>query len=103
MEVMRIIRSPGVFPYPNLPTIMLANVAKRSHVLEAMRVGVHEFIARPASTKTLCDRLISAMIKSRPMMNFGSPDAAKYNDTPRSSAPALTYHEPVTSKLECDA
>jgi two-component system chemotaxis response regulator CheY len=103
MEIMRIIRSPGVFPYPNLPAIMLANVAKRSHVLEAMSIGVHEFIARPASPKTLCDRLMSAMIKARPMMTIGSPDAAKYNDTPRSRAHALPYHEPAPLKLEYDA
>ena len=32
MEVMRIVRSPGVFPRPNLPIIMLTNRAHRSVV-----------------------------------------------------------------------
>ena len=32
MEVMRIVRSPGVFPRPNLPIIMLTNRAQRSSV-----------------------------------------------------------------------
>jgi two-component system, chemotaxis family, chemotaxis protein CheY len=71
MEVMRIVRSPGMFPRPNLPTIMLTNCANRSHVLEAMRVGVHEFIVKPTSPKALCDRLMSVMTKPRPMMKVG--------------------------------
>jgi two-component system, chemotaxis family, chemotaxis protein CheY len=71
MEMMRIVRSPGMFPRPNLPTIMLTNRAKRSHVLEAMRVGVHEFIVKPTSPKALCNRLMSVMIKPRPMMKVG--------------------------------
>jgi two-component system, chemotaxis family, chemotaxis protein CheY len=71
MEVMRIVRSPGVFPRPNLPTIMLTDRAKRSYILEALRVGVHEFLLKPTSPKALCDRLMSAMIKPRPMMTVG--------------------------------
>jgi CheY-like chemotaxis protein len=71
MEVMRIVRSPGVFPHPKLPTIMLTNRAKRAHVLEAMRMGVHEFLLKPTSAKALCDRLMSVVIKPRPMMTVG--------------------------------
>jgi two-component system, chemotaxis family, chemotaxis protein CheY len=71
MEVMRTTRSPGMFPRSNLPTIILTNIAKRSHVLEAMRVGVHEFIIKPTSPKAVCDRLISVMIKPRAMMKIG--------------------------------
>jgi two-component system, chemotaxis family, chemotaxis protein CheY len=71
MEVMRIVRSPGVFPRPKLPTIMLTNRAKRAHVLEAMRMGVHEFLLKPTSAKALCDRLMSVVIKPRPMMTVG--------------------------------
>jgi two-component system chemotaxis response regulator CheY len=71
MEVMRIVRSPGVFPRPNLPTIMLTNHAKRSCVLDALRVGVHEFLLKPTSPKALCDRLMSVVIKPRAMMTVG--------------------------------
>jgi two-component system chemotaxis response regulator CheY len=71
MEVMRIVRSPGVFPRPNLPTIMLTNRANHSHVLEAMRMGVHEFLIKPTSAKALRDRLISVMIKPRAMLKVG--------------------------------
>ena len=71
IEVMRIVRSPGVFPRPKLPTIMLTNSAKPAHVLEAMRMGVHEFLLKPTSAKALCDRLMSVVIKPRPMMTVG--------------------------------
>jgi two-component system, chemotaxis family, chemotaxis protein CheY len=71
MEVMRIVRSPAVFPRPDLPAIMLTSKTKRSQVLEAMRVGVHEFLVKPTSPKALCDRLMSIMIKPRPLVKVG--------------------------------
>ena len=54
MEVMRIVRSPGVFPRPNLPIIMLTNRAHRTSVCQAMRAGVHEFLLKPTSHATHC-------------------------------------------------
>jgi two-component system, chemotaxis family, chemotaxis protein CheY len=71
MEVMRIVRSPGVFPRPNLPIIMLTNRAQRSYVIEALRGGAHEFLLKPTSPKALHDRLMSIVIKPRPMMKLG--------------------------------
>ena len=71
MEVMRIVRSPGIFPRPNLPIIMLTNRAHRSYVVEALRAGVHEFLVKPTSPKALRDRLMSIVFKPRPMMQLG--------------------------------
>lgn len=71
MEVMRIVRSPGVFPRPNLPIIMLTNRAQRSSVIEALCAGVHEFLIKPTSPKALRDRLMSIVFKPRPMMQLG--------------------------------
>jgi two-component system chemotaxis response regulator CheY len=71
MEVMRIVRSPGVFPRPNLPIIMLTSRAQRSAVVEALGNGAHEFLLKPASPKALCDRLMSIVIKPRPMVKLG--------------------------------
>jgi two-component system, chemotaxis family, chemotaxis protein CheY len=71
MEVMRIVRSPGVFPRPNLPIIMLTNRARRSYVIEALRAGAHEFLLKPTSPKALHDRLLSIVIKPRPMVKLG--------------------------------
>ena len=71
IEVLRIVRSPGVFPRPNLPTIMLTNRAQRSQVNEAMRAGAHEFLVKPTSPKALRDRLTSIVVNPRPMMKIG--------------------------------
>ena len=90
MEVMRIVRSPGVFPRPDLPTIMLTSKTKRSQVLEAMRVGVHEFLVKPTSPKALCDRLMSIMLKPRPLMKVGE----HYVPKPR---PTLMQNESRTA------
>jgi len=72
IEVLRIVRSPGVFPRPNLPVIMLATRAQRSHVSEALRAGANEFLLKPTSPKALCDRLLSIVFKPRPMVKVGT-------------------------------
>jgi two-component system chemotaxis response regulator CheY len=71
MEVMRIVRSPGVFPRPNLPIIMLTSHAQRSTVIEALCNGAHEFLLKPTSPKALRDRLTSILAKPRPMVKIG--------------------------------
>ena len=71
MEVIRIVRSPGVFPRPALPIVMLTNRAERSCVLRALRAGVHEFLIKPTSPQALRDRISSVMLKPRPMVKLG--------------------------------
>ena len=85
MEVMRIVRSPGVFPRPNLPIIMLTSRAERSAVMQAMRAGVHEFLLKPTSPEALRDRLTSIVVKPRPMLKLGN----NYVPAPRRS-PAMS-------------
>ena len=70
-EVMRIVRSPGVFPKPNLPVIMLTDRGLRSRVTTAIRLGVHEFLVKPISPKTLQQRLLGIMLRPRPMVRAG--------------------------------
>lgn len=72
MEVMHIVRSPGVFPRPNLPIIMLTHHSQRSVVVQALRGGAHEFLIKPTSPKALHDRLMSIVLKPRPMMQLGN-------------------------------
>jgi two-component system chemotaxis response regulator CheY len=70
-EVMRIVRSPGMFPKPNLPIIMLSDRGLRSRVTTAIRLGVHEFLVKPISPNTLQQRLLSIMLNPRPMVRAG--------------------------------
>ena len=71
MEVMRIVRSPEVFPRPNIPIIMLTNRGHRSSVMQALRTGAHEFLVKPTSAKALRDRLTSIVFNPRPMVRMG--------------------------------
>ena len=52
-QVMRIVRSPEVFPKPHLPIILLTSCAQRQQVNEAVRLGVHEFLVKPTSPRAL--------------------------------------------------
>jgi two-component system, chemotaxis family, chemotaxis protein CheY len=70
-ELVRIVRSPGVFPRPNLPIIMLTYRAQRAAVVEALCNGAHEFLLKPTSPKALCDRLMSIVVKPRQMVKLG--------------------------------
>jgi CheY-like chemotaxis protein len=72
IEVLRIVRSPGVFPRPNLPVIMLTTRAQRAHIREALRAGANEFLLKPTSPKALCDRLTSIIFNPRPMVKLGN-------------------------------
>lgn len=70
-EVMRIVRSPGVFPKANLPIIMLTDLGLQSRVSAAIRLGVHEFLVKPISPKTLQQRLLGIILNQRPMVRAG--------------------------------
>jgi CheY-like chemotaxis protein len=70
-EVTRIVRSPGDFPMANLPIIMLTNVGLQSRVTAAIRCGVHEFLVKPISPKTLQQRLLGIILMPRPMVRAG--------------------------------
>ena len=70
-ELVRIVRSPGVFPMPDLPIIMLTAHGERSRIVEAVRIGVNEFLCKPVSAKALTDRLISILAKPRASVRLG--------------------------------
>ncbi len=70
-EVMRIVRSPGEFPKANLPIVMLTDRGLQSRVTSAIRLGVHEFLVKPISPKTLLQRLLGIILNPRPMVRAG--------------------------------
>ena len=75
----RIVRSPETFPYPDVPIIMLTGHGERSRVIEAVQMGVNEFLLKPVSSKALRDRLIAVLAKPRPVVQSG----AYYGPAPR--------------------
>ena len=70
-ELVRIVRSPGVFPTPDIPIIMLTAHGERRRIVEAVRIGVNEFLCKPVSAKMLTDRLISILAKPRANVQLG--------------------------------
>lgn len=70
-EVMQIVRSPGAHPKANLPVIMLSDIGYQSRVQTAIRIGVHEFLVKPISPKTLQQRLLGIVLNPRPMVHAG--------------------------------
>jgi two-component system chemotaxis response regulator CheY len=66
------VRSPGVFPMPDIPIIMLTGHGERWRIVEAIKLGVNEFLCKPVSAKVLLDRLISILIKPRASVQIGN-------------------------------
>jgi two-component system, chemotaxis family, chemotaxis protein CheY len=69
-EMVRIVRSPGMFPQPDVPIIMLTGHGERWRILEAAKLGVNEFLKKPVSGKTLLDRLQMILLHPRPMVRL---------------------------------
>ena len=70
-EFVRRVRSPDCFPLPNVPIVMLTGHGERSRVIEAVRLGVHEFLLKPVSGNALRARILSVIAKPRHMVRRG--------------------------------
>ena len=81
-ELVRIVRSPGVFPVPDVPIIMLSGHGERWRVVEAVKLGVNEYLVKPVSAKSIYDRLVSIITQPRPLVQLGD----YYGPEPRKHA-----------------
>ena len=70
-ELVRIVRSPGVFPTPDIPIIILTGHCERWRVVEAVKLGVNEYLVKPVSAKAIYDRLVSILARPRPAVQLG--------------------------------
>jgi len=94
-ELVRIVRSPGVFPMPDVPIIMLSGHGERWRVVEAVRLGVNEYLIKPVSAKALYDRLLSIVMQPRPAVQLGD----YYGPEPRKLASETLENGDLTSSL----
>jgi len=69
-QFVRIVRSPGKFPLPDLPIIILSGHGDRWRVLEAARIGAHEYLLKPVSIKSLQDRIVAILGRPRPTVEM---------------------------------
>ena len=89
-EFMRAVRTPDSFPMPDVPIIMLTGHSERSRVIEAMQVGVNEYLIKPVSSTALLARIVSILAKPRRMTKNGD----YYGPEPR---------KPTSHKTESDS
>jgi two-component system, chemotaxis family, chemotaxis protein CheY len=90
-ELVRIVRSPGVFPMPDVPIIMLSGYGERWRVVEAVKLGVNEYLIKPVSAKAIYDRLVSIFAQPRPAVQLGD----YYGPEPRRLAADTVESLPV--------
>jgi DNA-binding response OmpR family regulator len=69
-QFVRLVRSPDDFPVPDVPIIILSGHGDRWRVVEAARLGAHEYLLKPVSTKALHDRIISVLGYPRPTVKL---------------------------------
>ncbi|TAK47685.1 MAG: response regulator [Xanthobacteraceae bacterium] len=96
LELVKIVRSPGVFPTPDIPIIMMTGHGERWRVVAAAANGVNEFLIKPVSARTLRDRMVSIFTCPRPSVQVGKyygPAPRKLID-PRPNAMAESEPEP---------
>ena len=97
-ELVRIVRSPGVFPMPDIPIIILTGHCERWRVVEAVRLGVNEYLTKPVSAKAIYDRLVSIITQPRPVVQLGDyygPEPRKLLAEPANVAPSVPAATPA--------
>jgi len=65
-----------------IPIIMLTGNVEREHVETARDVGINEFVIKPFSAKTLCDRITLLIDNPRSFIMTGQfigPDRRRHN------------------------
>ncbi len=70
---------------PDVPIIMLSGHGERWRVVEAVKLGVNEYLIKPVSAKAIYDRLVSIFAQPRPTVQLGD------------------YYGPEPRKLAADA
>jgi two-component system chemotaxis response regulator CheY len=94
-EFVRAVRSPGRFPLPDVPIIMLTGSSERSRVVEAVRLGVNEYLLKPVSSTALLARIVSILVKPRRMMAKGD----YYGPEPRKLSTYKPQFDPAFDEI----
>jgi len=87
-EFLRRLRALDPTPASSVPIIMLADHNAAPRVIEAMRLGVHEFLIQPISGPALRERLASALMTPRLRRPIAAPSLAP-QEAPELDVPSL--------------
>ncbi len=85
ISLVKYLRTDENSPNRFIPIIMLTGNADRHHVEEARDVGVTEFVVKPFSARTLCDRIVLLIDNPRSFImsgQFTGPDRRRRAGTP---------------------
>ena len=91
----RAVRSPGTFPYPDIPLVMVTAHGERSRVIEIAKLGINEYLLKPVSSQALQARLLSVFLNPRPMVRQGD----YYGPAPRRPASIKFPDDPTYSHI----
>ena len=91
-QFVRMIRTPGEFPAPDVPIIMLSAYSDHWRVVESARIGANEFVRKPVSIKTLEDRITAIISRPRPTIKLNG----YYGPMPRRLVPMEIFDGPTT-------
>src|SRR3954451_232110 len=69
-QLVRMIRTPGEFPAPDVPIIMRSAHSDHRGVGKSARIGAKEFVRKPVSIKTLEDRIVAVIHRPRPTVQL---------------------------------
>jgi CheY-like chemotaxis protein len=84
LELIQMIRQPGVNSNPFVPVIMLTGYTERTRVTAARDAGITEFLAKPVSAKGLYQRIFSVVAHPRPFIKtatYFGPERRRTNNT----------------------
>lgn len=85
-QLVRLIRTPGEFPAPDVPIIMLSAHSDQWRVVESAQIGANEFVRKPVSIKTLESRITAVIERPRPIVKLDG----YYGPMPRRLVPIET-------------
>ncbi len=71
----RYVRSPEHCSTPNVPIIMLTGHSEKSRVMEAIKIGVNDFMLKPVSSQVLQERLLGVLSSPPANVQAGQSDA----------------------------
>ncbi|MCC0016979.1 MAG: response regulator [Rhodobiaceae bacterium] len=81
LELVQMIRRPDSSNNPFVPIIMLTGHAEKRRVMQARDAGVHEFLCKPISARSLYLRLYSVIAHPRPFVKtttYFGPDRRRF-------------------------
>jgi CheY-like chemotaxis protein len=82
----------------DIPIIMLTAHGERWRVIEAARLGVHEYLVKPVSIKSLVERIGAVLLNPRAMRKVGQLRQAA-GSADRQTNPPSTVEETSQAKL----